>query len=104
MVYAAVIIGAKKPKNAVVFTIVKITLFLLMVCAAQEIFCGGSYNTDENKNIFVNLYSGGSAFRGGGGYAFVPRQTACFHVPRGQGAHIPREPSLIPPRGGGDFP
>ena len=71
MVYAAVIIGAKKPKNAVVFTIVKITLFLLMVCAAQEIFCGGSYNTDENKNIFVNLYSGGSAFRGGGVFSII---------------------------------
>ena len=71
MVYAAVIIGAKKPKNAVIFTIVKITLFLLMVCAAQEIFCGGSYNSDENKNIFVNLYNGGSSFKGGGVFSII---------------------------------
>lgn len=71
MVYAAVIIGAKKPKNAVVFTIVKITLFLLMVCAAQEIFCGGSYNADESKNFFVNLYAGGSSFKGGGVFSII---------------------------------
>ena len=71
MVYAAVVIGAKKPKNAVIFTIVKITLFLLMVCAAQEIFCGGSYNSDENKNIFVNLYNGGSSFKGGGVFSII---------------------------------
>lgn len=71
MVYAAVVIGAKKPKNAVVFTAVKITLFLLMVCAAQEIFCGGSYNADGDRNIFVNLYEGGSSFKGGGVFSIV---------------------------------
>lgn len=71
MIYAAVIIGAKKPKNAVVFTIVKIVLFLLMVCAAQEIFCGGSYNAEEDKNIFVNLYNGGTALKGGGVFSII---------------------------------
>lgn len=71
MIYAAVVIGAKKPKNAIIFTVIKIVLFLLMVCAAQEIFCGGSYNTEEDTNIFVNLYNGGSAFRGGGVFSLV---------------------------------
>lgn len=71
MIYAAVVISAKKPKNAIIFTFVKIILFLLMVCAAQEIFCGGSYNAEEDANIFVNLYKGGTEYKGGGVFALV---------------------------------
>ena len=71
MIYAAVVISAKQPKNTVAFTVFKFVFFLLLLCAAVEIFAVGKINGANFGEVVVNLFTGGKGFKGGGFFALI---------------------------------
>ncbi|MCM1164965.1 MAG: FtsK/SpoIIIE domain-containing protein [Lachnospiraceae bacterium] len=71
MIYAAVVISSGKPNNTIAFTMFKVTLFVVMLCAAVEIFSVGEVRGESFGEVFVNLYKNGVAFSGGGVFAII---------------------------------
>ncbi|MCM1168230.1 MAG: hypothetical protein NC401_19770, partial [Ruminococcus sp.] len=71
MIYAAVVISSGKPNNTIEFTIFRISLFIVMLCAAVEIFSVGEVRGENFGEVFVNLYKNGAAFSGGGVFAII---------------------------------
>lgn len=71
MIFSAVVISMQKTHSTIVFTVVKCVLFLLMFCAALEIFGVGKINGESFGELCANLYKGGVEFRGGGFFAIV---------------------------------
>lgn len=69
MIYLAVIISAKQPKDAVIVMVLKLMFCLLLLCAAVEIFAVGFVNGDNFGEVCKNLYDNGKAFKGGGFFA-----------------------------------
>lgn len=71
LIYAAVVISAGKPSNTIAFTMFRISLFVVMLCAAVEIFFVGEVRGANFGEVFVNLYKNGAAFSGGGVFAII---------------------------------
>ncbi len=71
MIYAAVAISAGKPNNTIAFTIFRISLFIILLCAAVEIFSVGEVRGENFGEVFVNLYKNGVSFSGGGVFALI---------------------------------
>lgn len=71
MIYAAFAISAGKPNNTIAFTIFRITLFIVMLCAAVEILSVGEIRGESFGEVFVNLYKNGVEFSGGGVFAII---------------------------------
>lgn len=71
MIYAAFAISAGKPNNTIAFTIFRITLFIIMLCAAVEILSVGEIRGESFGEVFVNLYKNGVEFSGGGVFAII---------------------------------
>ena len=71
MIYAAVVISAKKTSSTIAFTVFKIILFMIMLCAASEIFGVGKINGDNFGEVCASLYNDGKEFRGGGFFAII---------------------------------
>lgn len=70
-VYAAFVISSQKTHNTIRATILKRVLFMLMLCAAVEIFGVGKVNGANFGEVFVNLYVDGVKFTGGGVFALI---------------------------------
>lgn len=71
MISAALVISSKKTHATVRATLLKRVLFLLMLCAAVEIFAVGKVNGENFGKVFVNLYTDGVKFTGGGVFALI---------------------------------
>lgn len=71
MIYAAFAISAGKPNNTIAFTIFRISLFIIMLCAAVEILSVGEIRGENFGEVFVNLYKNGVEFSGGGVFAII---------------------------------
>lgn len=71
MIFSAIVISMQKTHSAISFTIVKCVLFLLIFCAAVEIFAVGCVNGENFGELCANLYKGGVEFSGGGFFAIV---------------------------------
>lgn len=71
MIYAAIAISAGKPNNTIAFTIFRISLFIVLLCAAVEIFSVGEVRGESFGEVFVNLYTNGVEFSGGGVFALI---------------------------------
>ncbi len=71
MIYAAFAISAGKPNNTIAFTIFRISLFVVMLCAAVEILSVGEIRGENFGEVFVNLYKNGVEFSGGGVFAII---------------------------------
>lgn len=71
LIYAAVVISAKKTGSTIAFTVFKIILFMIMLCAAAEIFGVGKINGDSFGEVCASLYNGGTEFHGGGFFALI---------------------------------
>ena len=71
MIYAAFVISAKQPKNTIAFTVFKFVFFLLLLCAAVEIFAVGKVNGENFGEVVKNLYINGKEFKGGGFFALI---------------------------------
>ncbi len=69
MVYSAMQISAKQPKNTVAVTVVKFAACLLLMCAAVEVFAAGKVNGENFGEVCKNLFENGKAFKGGGFFA-----------------------------------
>ncbi len=71
MIYAAVMISAKKPKNTIAFMTFKTVLLIIMLCAASEIFASDGIRGENFGEIIANLYNNGKEFKGGGVFAII---------------------------------
>lgn len=71
MIYAAIAISAGKPNNTIAFTVFRISLFIVLLCAAVEIFSVGEVRGENFGEVFVNLYKNGVEFSGGGVFALI---------------------------------
>lgn len=71
MIYAAIVISAQKTSTTVATTVMKIILFMIMLCAMAEIFGAGKINGDNFAEVCAALYDGGKEFRGGGFFALI---------------------------------
>lgn len=71
MIYLAVIISAKQPKDAVAVAVLKSVFCLLLLCAAVEIFAVGCVNGENFGEVCKNLYDNGRSFKGGGFFALI---------------------------------
>jgi len=71
MIYAAIVISAGKPNNTIAFTVFRISLFVILLCAAVEIFSVGEVRGENFGEVFVNLYKNGTEFSGGGVFAII---------------------------------
>lgn len=71
MIFSAVVISMQKTHSVIAFTVAKCVLFLLMFCAALEIFGVGRVNGESFGELCVNLYKGGVEFKGGGFFAII---------------------------------
>ncbi|MDE6732019.1 MAG: hypothetical protein K2J77_04000, partial [Oscillospiraceae bacterium] len=69
MISAALVISSQKTHATIQATILKRALFMLMLCAAVEIFGVGKINGANFGEVFVNLYVDGVNFAGGGIFA-----------------------------------
>lgn len=69
MISAALVISSQKTHTTIQATILKRALFMLMLCAAVEIFGVGKINGANFGEVFVNLYVDGVNFAGGGIFA-----------------------------------
>lgn len=70
-IYAATVILSNKTHSKIAFNITKILLFMVMLCAMMEIFGVGKINGDDFGKVFVNLYTDGVKFVGGGVFAII---------------------------------
>ncbi len=71
MIYAAVMISAKKPKNTIAFMTFKTVLLIIMLCAASEIFASDGIRGESFGEVIANLYNNGREFKGGGVFALI---------------------------------
>ncbi len=71
LIYIAIITSAKEPKTAIAWTVFKCVFFLLLICAAVEIFAVGKVNGESFGEVVKNLYINGKDFRGGGFFALI---------------------------------
>lgn len=71
MIYAAVVILSNKTHGKIAFTIFKISLFALILCAAFEIFGVGKVNGENIGKVIANLYTDGVKFKGGGAFSLI---------------------------------
>lgn len=71
MASAALVISSQKTHSTIRATILKRALFMLMLCAAVEIFGVGFVNGENFGRVFVNLYTDGVNFSGGGVFALI---------------------------------
>lgn len=71
MIYAAFAISAGKPNNTIAFTVFRIILFIIMLCAAVEIISVGEIRGGNFGEVFTNLYKNGVEFSGGGVFAII---------------------------------
>lgn len=71
IIYAAIVILSNKTHGKIAFTIFKISLFALILCAAFEIFGVGKVNGENIGKVIENLYMDGVKFRGGGAFALI---------------------------------
>lgn len=70
-VYSAVVLSGNKTDMAIAKTIVKTIFFILILCAAVEIFVVGKVAGGSFGEVCKNLYNDGKAFRGGGFFSIV---------------------------------
>ncbi len=71
MIYMAVVISAKQPKNTIAVTVFKACFLMLLVCAASEIIGIGKVNGENFGEVVKNLYINGRDFKGGGFFALI---------------------------------
>ncbi|MGN0683609.1 MAG: DNA translocase FtsK [Oscillospiraceae bacterium] len=69
MIYTAVVLSAKQPKNTIAVTIFKFSFLLLLLCAGVEIVAVGKVNGENFGEVVKNLYENGRDFKGGGFFA-----------------------------------
>ena len=68
---AAFVISSQKTHSTITVTLLKRSLFMLMLCAAVEIFAVGKVNGENFFKVIENLYINGKALSGGGVFAIV---------------------------------
>lgn len=66
LLYIAVLVSLNKPEKRVGFTAFKLSLLILLVCAAVQIFAVGKNEGENFGELISNLYIQGMEFRGGG--------------------------------------
>lgn len=71
IIYSAIVILSNKTQATITKTLVKSAVFLLILCAAMEIFGVGKVNGEDFGKVFVNLYTDGVKFIGGGVFAII---------------------------------
>lgn len=71
IVSAAGVISSKKTHSTITVTIIKRILFLIILCAAAEIFAVGKVNGENFAKVIGNLYSNGVGMIGGGVFAIL---------------------------------
>lgn len=71
MIYSAVVISGNKTDMRIAVSIVKSAVFILILCAAVEIFSVGKVSGSNFGEVVVNLYNDGKAFKGGGFFSVV---------------------------------
>lgn len=71
IVSAAGVISSKKTHSTITVTIIKRILFLIILCAAAEIFAVGKINGENFAKVIGNLYSNGVGMIGGGVFAIL---------------------------------
>lgn len=71
VISAAAVIGSKKTHSTIALTLLKRSLFMIMLCAAAEIFGVGKVNGEDFFKVIQNLYTDGVNIIGGGVFAVV---------------------------------
>lgn len=71
VISAAFVVSSQKMHSTIRLTILKRVLFMLMLCAAVEIFAVGKVNGENFFKVVENLYTNGVALSGGGVFALV---------------------------------
>ena len=71
VISAAFVVSSRKTHSTITSTILKRVLFMLMLCAAVEIFAVGKVNGENFLKVIENLYTNGLALSGGGVFAVV---------------------------------
>ena len=71
VISAAFVVSSQKTHSTITSTILKRVLFMLMLCAAVEIFAVGKVNGENFLKVIENLYTNGLALSGGGVFAVV---------------------------------
>ncbi len=69
MIYIAIVISAKQPKNTIAVTVFKFSFLVLLLCAGVEIIAVGKVNGENFGEVVKNLYANGCDFKGGGFFA-----------------------------------
>ncbi len=69
MIYTAIVISAKQPKNTIAVTVFKFSFLLLLLCAGSEIIGIGKVNGENFGEVVKNLYINGRDLKGGGFFA-----------------------------------
>ena len=71
VISAAFVVASPKTHSSINITLLKRLLFMLMLCAAVEIFAVGKINGENFIKVIQNLYINGTALKGGGVFAIV---------------------------------
>ncbi len=71
MIYMAIVISAKQPKNTIAVTVFKFSFLLLLLCAGAEIIGVGKVNGENFGEVVKNLYLNGRDLKGGGFFALI---------------------------------
>ena len=71
VISAAFVVSSQKTHSTIRMTLLKRLLFMLMLCAAVEIFAVGAVNGENFLKVVQNLYIDGVAIKGGGVFAVV---------------------------------
>ena len=71
VISAGVVVGSKKTHSAISLTLLKRGLFMIMLCAAAEIFGVGILNGGNFFEVIKNLYVSGAGMSGGGVFAII---------------------------------
>lgn len=71
VISAGVVVGSKKTHSAISLTLLKRGLFMIMLCAAAEIFGVGIVNGGNFFEVIKNLYVSGAGMSGGGVFAII---------------------------------
>lgn len=69
MIYIALVISAKQPKETIAVTVFKFLFLVLILCAGVEIIAVGKVNGANFGEVIKNLYINGKDFKGGGFFA-----------------------------------
>ncbi|MGN0650140.1 MAG: DNA translocase FtsK 4TM domain-containing protein [Oscillospiraceae bacterium] len=71
LMYIAVLVSLNKPEKRVGFSAFKLSMLILLVCAAVQIFAVGRNEGENFGELISNLYVQGMEFRGGGVLSFI---------------------------------